>query len=386
MNNKKSITKKVAFCLIAFIVFFGIALCLAEWITKGAVQSGKLKDAPEFSISGTEFVNLLYDPLLGWRNKPGLKKSANVSNRRINIRINSLGFRSPPIKRIKPSGTIRIVVLGDSFTWGWGVDQDETYSMVLENILNQRKTSNSKFEVINTGVTGYSTDQEYLLLKNEGLNLNPDIVVLFVYFNDFLGNATAIHNETPKPVFVEKNEEVLLENVPVPYLVPGEGGKWIMRPRGELMRCTLYRVLATRGMTRDWSRKFLHNSRLAFLEKKERKGKANPVEIIITKYLLKQIHQTCNSNGIELLVVYCPELQSISGRDFENDQKQLEWFFKVGQESGFPIMDIRTKLKQNDLQNEQVCLPQNAHLNPLGHQVVADMLYEKIAALPVFTQ
>jgi lysophospholipase L1-like esterase len=154
----------------------------------------------------------LYDSTLGWRNIPNWEASTN--GRRLTI--NSKGLRDFEYSYAKPSGVRRILVLGDSFAWGYGVADDEIFTEVIEERLARDSLlRGEKYEVVNTGVSGWGTDQEYLFLQREGFNYSPDIVVLaFFIVNDFENNESSIVYGLQKPVFA--NEELDLANVPVP--------------------------------------------------------------------------------------------------------------------------------------------------------------------------
>lgn len=91
--------------------------------------------------------------------------------------INSLGLRDTEVSREKPAGVLRILMLGDSFTEGNGVEAEETFSSQLEAMLGQTDAFRP-CQVINAGVGSYSTLLEYLYLKNGGLALQPDLVIL----------------------------------------------------------------------------------------------------------------------------------------------------------------------------------------------------------------
>lgn len=100
------------------------------------------------------------------------------------ITTNSLGYRNKEFTLEKKDGTKRILVLGDSMTFGVGVKDDETYPYLLEQLLKQKSQTN--IEVINAGFTdGFSPDSYYVHLKKRGLLLKPDLVVLgFFVWND----------------------------------------------------------------------------------------------------------------------------------------------------------------------------------------------------------
>jgi len=97
--------------------------------------------------------------------------------------INSDGFRGRDISRKKNSNVKRILFLGDSYTFGWGINDNETYPKQLEAILNNGN-HNMVVESVNLGVPGYNTVQEYgVLIKKPGL-YKPNMVVLGYVMND----------------------------------------------------------------------------------------------------------------------------------------------------------------------------------------------------------
>jgi lysophospholipase L1-like esterase len=97
---------------------------------------------------------------------------------------NALGLRGREIAAKGP-GTLRIVAIGDSFTYGHGVQDDETYPAVLETLLRAR---GHDAEVVNAGVPGYSTDQAYTWAVRDGLGLTPDLVLVGVHCSDVSDN------------------------------------------------------------------------------------------------------------------------------------------------------------------------------------------------------
>lgn len=101
------------------------------------------------------------------------------------FRTNSWGFRGPEVELRKPPGTFRIVGIGDSMMFGWGVHQEEIYLARLQRRLAGRAAGGRAFEVLNLAVPGYNTWMEVESLAAKGLAFEPDLVILHFYGNDF---------------------------------------------------------------------------------------------------------------------------------------------------------------------------------------------------------
>jgi lysophospholipase L1-like esterase len=99
------------------------------------------------------------------------------------VAINSQGLRDKEYTLRKPSGTYRVMMLGDSTTFGWGVPVDATVAKILEQKLNAADLGRS-FEVLNAGVGNYGTVQEVTYYLQRGRAFHPDLVVLNYFIND----------------------------------------------------------------------------------------------------------------------------------------------------------------------------------------------------------
>ena len=154
--------------------------------------------------------SLLYrfDDRLGWFPKTD-SISTFTGSRTVSVAHNSRGFRD--IEHTHSSKP-RAVFIGDSFVWGYDVEQSERFTEKLRSKM-------SGWEVYNLGVSGYSTDQEYLLLKQQFDYYKPSLVFLvFCTINDDFDNTTnAIGNGAfYKPYFEVYDQKMYLEGVPVP--------------------------------------------------------------------------------------------------------------------------------------------------------------------------
>lgn len=97
------------------------------------------------------------------------------------VRTNSEGMRDRERVRAKRDGITRIAAVGDSYTFGLGVDETETWPAVLERLLNQ---NGERYEVLNFGVCGYNSHDEALIIRNKVLAWNPDLIVIGYVTND----------------------------------------------------------------------------------------------------------------------------------------------------------------------------------------------------------
>jgi lysophospholipase L1-like esterase len=121
------------------------------------------------------------DPMLIYELVPGAK----TVREGVAIAINSAGFRDDEFPKTLPDEVYRIVVLGDSVAWGWGVPMAAAFPQVLESQLHERRLKPRASSIVyNLSVDGYSTAQEIRLLETHGLALQPSLVIISYVLND----------------------------------------------------------------------------------------------------------------------------------------------------------------------------------------------------------
>jgi hypothetical protein len=98
------------------------------------------------------------------------------------VSLNAEGFRGENFREDKPEGVYRIITLGDSWTFGTGVGQFQTYPALLEAELN-RLDRHKTYEVYNLSVPGYSSYHGALLIR-PALDLNPDLIIIGYAMNE----------------------------------------------------------------------------------------------------------------------------------------------------------------------------------------------------------
>lgn len=112
------------------------------------------------------------------------------------VHINARGLRNETVEIPKPEKTYRILNIGDSVAFGWEVNYEETYGQQFEQMLNERDDG-LQYEVINAGVPGWTLEMERDFLLQEGLDYEPDMILLDITLvNDVYGKGPAV-SENP---------------------------------------------------------------------------------------------------------------------------------------------------------------------------------------------
>lgn len=143
------------------------------------------------------------DPLLGYahlENQSLTYRQEGYSRSRTNSR----GFREREFSLKKAAGTTRICLLGDSMTVGMEVPPEKTFSRLLEEQLNA--LGKGRFEVLNCGMSGFGTGQEYLVYRQKVQQLEPDFVIMTYNVGDAEDNVfQRAGMNPPRPVFRVEN-------------------------------------------------------------------------------------------------------------------------------------------------------------------------------------
>jgi lysophospholipase L1-like esterase len=125
------------------------------------------------------FFDLTYTPARG---RPNAEQRIERAEFSVDVRLNALGFRERRLPSPKPPGVLRVVTLGDSFTQGYGVEEDEAWPRRLEAALDAR--DGGTHEVVNLGVPGTNPQDYVSHLHDPGLAYQPDVVIVTVMAND----------------------------------------------------------------------------------------------------------------------------------------------------------------------------------------------------------
>jgi len=132
------------------------------------------------NFEAEEIESYAKDPDLFWRFRPSQTLRTWWVEE---ATINRYGFRGEDFPEKKEPGVLRVLCAGDSGTFGWGVRDNESFSVYLQEFLG-RRWGEGKVQVVNAGVPGYSSHQGLHVLKKWGPRLRPDIVIFSFGRND----------------------------------------------------------------------------------------------------------------------------------------------------------------------------------------------------------
>jgi hypothetical protein len=148
--------------------------CLVLWLLGYFSRGGAGESGAGFAPSET----------LGFLLEPGTVTRHATADFDVQVTTNSLGLRGPEVVVPRPSGTYRILALGDSFSFGWGVAFEDAWDIRMAREL--QATDGRSVEVVIAGVPGWSLPQEFIFLEQHGFELEPDLVLWQLCSNDLL--------------------------------------------------------------------------------------------------------------------------------------------------------------------------------------------------------
>jgi hypothetical protein len=252
---------------------------------------------------------------------------------------------------------------------------------------------NCPIEVINGGTGGYSTDQEYLFYLHEGARYSPDVVLLFFFYNDLIGNTTPRYFGAPKPLLIATEQGLDQSNYPLPPLpkrraepprrrsVEGSAAFHWVRERLMLGAPRTFDALAGLGL---WEP--LGGDREEEQMRVFKRRRLRPVEEAweITDRILNALARAVEQAGARFALVYVPSRMEVSDRDWELTRLRFEWnetwdrglvaerIKEVGANGGFPVLDLTEALRAAD--DEMLGEPyfiHDGHWNARGHATAA---------------
>jgi hypothetical protein len=342
-----------------------------------------------------------WDERLGWAGRPGAEGEFQWADCRIRVRQNRHGFRGAEHETARTDRP-RIAVLGDSFVWGFGVEEPDVFTAVMA------RDSARDVEIVNLGVSGYGTDQEVLLWERDGRLFRPDHLVLCVTLANDLDEI--LYDSTydyAKPVFrIGPDGAPVLLNVPVPartslWEEPAIRTKdaWHAGLPGLLRRSAVANVvLGAAARVPSW-RASLEEARilprtrddgdweLPQYETPPAPSREASWDLLVR--LLVRLRESAARDGADLTVVAIPSVlqvepdlwtktvarhpEAASRLVPDLPQRRLA---EACRAAGVPVVDLLPPLRAAAHAGDALYYPLNLHWTPAGHRVAAAALLE----------
>lgn len=360
-------TKRLVFALITSILCVVAILSVAEGVLRYRKSAILDSDAMDPGL-------VRYHSRLGWVLAPNWSGIHRHNDFEVHYTTTHRGIRNDSRAANGNHGG-RVAFVGDSFAFGLGVNDDETF-------VHHLNASKSALRYENYSVPGYSTDQQYLLIQDRVLPTGPKRIVLATYLgNDLFDNQLPFPLQAPhaKPYFELTDNRLVLRNTPVPLKTKAEA-----QQQADLAQMVLGRAAGNPHFLADVVDRFeifrlldiqserLFNRRLDLDD-----GRFDGAMDLYVA-IVKEIRQHCQQRGVEFALVLMPGSSfvqrpwSVSARcqtyfrqEILNRMHLLE----------IDVIDVAVQLKSRHPSGQETWFyPNEGHLTPRGHRVVADII------------
>lgn len=320
--DRKSPLREWALNALALLISLAVVYAGAELYVSYAVDDGMQFDLEMWRYA-REIKRRSSNPAIGHEHTPNTR--AHLMG--VDVAISSQGLRDRDFAQVPPPGRTRILMLGDSLAFGWGVPQDRTYSKRLEQML---RDGGRDVEVINTGVGNYNTEMEVAYFLERGAAFKPHYVVLNYFIND------AEPTPQDRSNFLSRNSRAFV------YFAS---------------RVDMAMRMVNVADRTDW--KTYYNSLY------DEQGVARVAAAV------ERLAAYCREHGIKLYLANYPELRNPADYPFTQVNEKIE---RIAAANKLPYLSMLPAVR--DLRPETLWVtPPDPHPSIVAHEVFAKELY-----------
>jgi hypothetical protein len=303
-----------------------------------------------------------YDAELGWVSRPNVF-IPDMYGPGIFLKTNRQGFRAdrdtPPRA---PEGRVRVICSGDSFTLGYGVDNDHAWCQRLA-------ATDSHLETVNMGQGGYGVDQAYLWFARDGESLEHAIHVFALITGDFHRMQQRSFLGHGKPVLDLEDGNLVTRNVPVP------------KPRLSFLPMFERRFAAAAATLRTTQLLESLRKRLSASDSEQDHAHFDPRIWQLAAKVFERLDSMNRARGSTLLVVYLPTWEDYLWHESDPWRTELR---AASQRVGFAYVDLVPEFRGLSLDRVKTLLipegsPGARHYSVEGNQWVADRLHSALS-------
>lgn len=362
INKDIAINLAILLCTVV-VMFVGIEVALRMFM-------------PQLATTST---SLQFDDELGSVPIPNLEGQAISPTREFNIKysVNSKGYRGE--EHIHNASKNRIVILGDSFTFGVNVEDGDTVAEVLEDSLVNT-------DVVNLGVPGYGTAQAYLRFKKEGLQYEPNVTILFFFSNDVADNLRVGH----VPAF---DRNLILVHKPEKSKSAGFKLRNYLHERSHLYHFVADRVHSIRPIENIFIKAGLMQFPYPSISEIEMFKKEYTPEFVegweVTKRLIIEIKDISEDNNSTFILVLIPDKNQCSTDEWAQFLYNLRvdgnnydinraghLFAEFSEEYDIIFIDLLPHFINNNC--SELYYKSDGHWNPKGNKFVSEVILNEL--------
>lgn len=381
--------KKVFPLLLTFIISLSVGLLIGEFVIR------------IFFPQVTSPVQFFYDEKLGGMvpvpNQKGFKNHPKVYY--YEYQNNDIGMRDTRQIADYNKYPYKILCLGDSFTYGWGVNDNETFAKILEKKINK-----DTIAVLNAGVSGVGTDYALKFFQVRGQELTPNTVIYFYFDNDINDNkANAyFHIENDSIIANEQNSYATVNSLKKNKLVDNKLYNWLSsnsqlfgliryniglmwnkkvsdtNKASEATATPATNVKSIDAPKKDTAKALIAQEKNITHAPKSTSALSTEEPLYHTYKYLSALDRETKKQGVNFLVFYIPSHASLE--EFQNSgtisvENALNNYCLQNQIKFFSFRNEIVKVK-NPI--EALYLPVDYHWNQKGHSLAGDYLYKTL--------
>ncbi len=334
-----------------FVFFVGLAVALGLGFLEGLARVAL---GPQDLVLNQDLAFLQDDAQLLWSLRPNLNAQMAEG---WTLRTNSLGLRDDEVVSPKPASMVRVLSLGESTAWGYGVNAEQTYAELLQGWLagpRGPRRQGGGYDVVNAGVGAYSVWQSSEYLVERGLALEPDIVLIYHLANDYL--PSGILDSRNFLYQVTDTDRGLIEK------------RRIVAPLLSLLYKSHFYLGMRTKLMRPPSAQDAGPVRPA-----EGSGVRVPDEDRV--FALNRILQTCQSVGARLVVI----VPTYGGNRYGDDTVLRSFATR----NGLSYVDLPMLRSRAGIADNNFFLPDGVHPQARGHQFIAEALARELNRLGI---
>jgi hypothetical protein len=296
-----------------------------------------------------------YSERLGWEPRAGARFVLEGAP----TTINAFGFRGAPVPREPRPGRVRVLFLGDSVAFGYGVADHQTFAHLLDG-------AETGFESVNLAVPGYGVDQSLLRYELSGSQWRPRLVVLNICLANDLADimlpAFLYDGRHPKPRFEQRGAALELHDRHLRLGRHQRLAQWLGA------RSRLYRLLTRRRPAaapvpaEHW------------MVRRERAVEDTRAAVRLMAALVGRLRRALEADGARLVLAFHPDEDAYRQRP-----PWMQRLVRRPELAGVQVVCLRDAYRRRETAFDDIALDEVGHLNPSGHRLAALVLRDALA-------